>query len=221
MARGVSAPRARHKAILASVVRQYAGSRSLRYMADEVARRSGVPCSEGTIEHAIWNYRAAPTRYGQWLTAHQAATLLGCSPQWVAGLCRQGKLVAHRNPSTRHGRGCWLILGKALESYCRRKASVAETIEGQYYVTPHAVKRFIERVAPDLRFEDAKRVLIEALRGSWPRTPLPRCWDGMPNVGYMLHMNYAVGGRRYICRVLVSYSDCNAVEFLPKVVTVL
>jgi hypothetical protein len=157
-------PRMRHARAARGIVWQYAGGRTPETIAALVAARTGQTPSPAAVRHAMWTYHAAPTKDQGWLTTTQAARRIGCSVQWVSHLCRTGAIAAHRNP----GGAWWLIGVPALAAYLAQRHT--GTITGRYFITPHAVLRFQQRVA-DLPYERARLALAQLLEMDWPSEP--------------------------------------------------
>ena len=89
--------------IIESVAWWYGGGRSLGWMAAEVCRRTGVACDPRWLGEALRARWAYHSPYQGYLTARQAALVLGCSAQWASLQCRQG--VWHGEQ-----RGRWWLL---------------------------------------------------------------------------------------------------------------
>ncbi|MDE1904933.1 MAG: helix-turn-helix domain-containing protein [Rhodospirillales bacterium] len=182
-------------------------------------------CTAATVVKAMYRHKCAPTRTGEWMTARQAATHLGCTPQWVSAQCRAGMLEAHRNPGGRW----WLISAKAIAEYARARAAPRADlarVQGRYFVTPHAVRRFQERVLrpKHLRFpfHQARAILIAALDHDWSAHPVQHTDPlAAQEDSVMVRVNWPVGGQRLCFRAFISTRGISPARPLPKVVTVL
>lgn len=73
-----------------------------RQSVETLARRLGR--SPRAVRKRFRRLNLAPTR-DEWLTSTQAAAVMGCTPQWVTHLARQGRIRARRVP----GGAWWLI----------------------------------------------------------------------------------------------------------------
>lgn len=100
--------------------------RDVDYLRDHAGRRSPAQLARALgrsvkgVQHMRYRYAAAPTLAGEYVTAQQCAHLIGRSPQWVASLCRAGRIPAHRNP----GGHWWLISLADLPAIAARYGTV-------------------------------------------------------------------------------------------------
>lgn len=77
-------------------------------------------------------------------------------------------------------------------------------ITGPWFITPHAVRRYIERVEPGATYEQALARLVE-----WSRVARPNKW-----IGNILQFR---GPRPLRCRLRVAFGNAGA----PQLLTVL
>ncbi|MBF6590467.1 MAG: helix-turn-helix domain-containing protein [Ktedonobacterales bacterium] len=214
---GALAARKQQGERLRALVRQFSGARHPAWIAAQTHR---ADVTAQTVRRCAWRLHCTPTKRAGWYTANQAARLLYYTPQWVSHLCRVGRIAAHRNPGGR----TWLIAERAIREFQRAAhlpAADLTRVQGRYFVTPHAVRRFQERVR-DLSYPHALALIIAALNDrSWTPHPLT---DASRNLrapaDYYLYVTYQhTDGAHYHFRATISEHGCSPARPLPKVVT--